>query len=657
MRLLLLALLMLAHLAVPGYAQNAPDYRSLVDRIDTMLAQAEDAYRQGDADSAKTLVQRSYFELFENLEGPIRVNVSAKASYALEAEFGDIRQLIVDGKPVNEVAGRIETQIANLNAVVPTLEKGFVIKAESTAAHDEAAPVEEAAADLATPQTVEPYWEQAVATIKSDLDAAADALEAGNPDEAKRLIQQAQFDGYKNSLLETAIRRHVSQRQDIEYNSEFERILGLVDDGREPRLIRGSARAMADDMADYLPGLPLVGVAKERAESMPEPAVDWAAVATQVNQAIAAAIDTAESGDGDHAVSMLSNAYFDIFEASGMENRVGARDSNLKLALEAHFSKLMALVGAKASADEFSTEADAMAADLDEAVAMLDPGGSGGSPWALFSYALLIILREGFEAMLIVTAILTYLVKSGHGDKQRVIVNSVVVALLASVVTAVVLTLILENAAVGREILEGATMLLAAVILFFMSYWLISKAEAAHWSAYIKEKVDTSLSSGSMRALWLTSFLAVYREGAETVLFYQALTIDTDTTGLGAIAGGFVVGCLALGIIYWVMRTGALKLPIRAFFQGTGALLYLMAFIFVGKGVMELVEGKVLTPTLIPWVPEFTPLGIYPYWESLIPQAALVVAAIAAFAILAQRRPTGGPGAAAGQRQPEAQHG
>ncbi|SJZ70634.1 FTR1 family iron permease [Consotaella salsifontis] len=638
MRRLAWAFLLLLGLAIPNLAHAAPDYRSLVSRIDQMLGEAETAYRAGEADKAKTLVQRSYFELFENLEGPIRVNVSAKASYALEAEFGDIRQLIVDGKPVDEVADRIEKHIAALNAVVPTLEQGFVITAEPTAhpsdtASSDAAPQEPV--QVAAPQTIEPYWERAVARITDDLNAAADALEAGDAAKAKNLIKQAQFDGYKNSLLETAVRRFVSQQQDIEYNAEFERILGLAEDGREPRLIRGSAKVLAADMTSHLPGLPLVGAAKEEAQSMPAPETDWSDVAGRVNAAIASAIEVAQGGNQDQAVAMLSDAYFDVFEASGMENRIGARDAALKTTLEGHFSKLMALVGSKASDADLSAEANAMVADLDRAVSILQPAGGSG-PWALFGYALLILLREGFEAILIVTAITAYLVKTGHGDKQGVILNSVVVALLASVVTAVLLKLVFAASAASQEVLEGATMLFAAVILFSMSYWLISKAEAAHWSSYIREKVQGSLSSGSMRALWLTSFLAVYREGAETVLFYQALTIGADTSGLLAIAGGFVLGAIGLAFVYWAMKSGALRLPIRAFFQGTGALLYIMAFIFVGKGVMELVEGKVFSPTLIPHAPEIQALGIYPYWESMIPQALLVVAAAVAFIVIAR---------------------
>jgi len=277
-----------------------------------------------------------------------------------------------------------------------------------------------------------------------------------------------------------------------------------------------------------------------------------------------------------------------------------------------------------------------MAADFSRAVGMLSEGG--GSPLALFIYSLGIIVREGFEAILVVTAILAYLAKTGHGDKQRVIYNSVGVALAASLVTAVAVKWVFAHAAASQEVLEGVTFLMASVILFTMSYWLLSKAEARKWKAYIEDKVGSSLSTGSLGALWFTSFLAVYREGAETVLFYQALSVDTDSLGVAAVVGGFLVGCLILAAIYAVMRFGARRLPIRSFFIITGALLYLLAFVFAGKGVMELIEGRVIAPTLLPIVPEIPLLGIFPYWQTLLPQAAIVAAALFAAVVSAMRR-------------------
>ncbi len=634
--------------AAPVHAQTAEtqarhDYAGLVARIDALLAQGLEEYRAGRVDDAKKSVQRSYFEIFENLEGPIRVNISAKRSYQLESEFGAIRRLMTDGAPVAEVERRIGAHIAALDEIVPLLEKGHRIVAEAgddaptPAASPALPPVSEPASPVRDerPRAIEPHWQQAVETIDARLLQAADALERGDPDAARDFIRKGQFEGYKNSLLETAIRRHVSQKRDGEFNAEFGRIVGLVNDNREPRLIRGSARALKEELTALLPGLPLVGTAAAQPATA-SAASDWDTVARTIREQVAAALAQAAAGNAGDAVGTLQDTYFDVFEASGMEARVGARDNAYKTRIEAHFSRLMALIRDNAPAGELETVANTLNTDVAQAVQML--GGSGAGSWsALFLASLFIILREGFEAMLIVSAIIAYLVKTGHGDKRRVIVNSVFVAIIASVLTAILLKLVFRASAASQEVIEGATMLLAAVVLFFTSNWLLAKAEAAQWGAFIKGKVGGAVSAGSLTALWFVSFLAVYREGAETVLFYEALTIDADTAGLLAIAAGFIVGALGLVAVYWAMQKGALRLPIGLFFRVTGAILYLMAFVFVGKGIFELIEGKVITPTLIGGAPEIPLLGIYPYWETLLPQALFLAVTVLSLVVIWRR--------------------
>ncbi|MGQ9371546.1 FTR1 family iron permease [Azospirillum sp. ST 5-10] len=610
-------------------AADGPDYRGMVDRIAALLDDAVARYRAGDADGAKEAVQTSYFEIFENLEGPIRVNVSAARNIELEAAFGGIRGMIVEGRPPAEVEALVRRQIAELEGVLPALEQGVRLRAERAAG----APAPEPALPAAE-RRMEPHWARVIDGIAATLDTAAAAYEAGRADEARALITRAQFDGYKNSLLETAVRRHVSQRQDGEYNAEFKRIGELVRDGKPPRMVRASVAVLAEDLRRTLPGVPLLdGMAAAAEPAAPER--DWAAVAADVTAALAEARALHEAGRTAAAKALVQDTYFDLFEASGMEGRIGARDAAFKTALEGHFSRLMALMGEGADAAAFDAAQAAAARDFARAVALLREGGD--APQALFLYALLIILREGVEAMLIVAAILAYLAKTGNADKQRVIVNSVAVALAASVATAVVLNRLLDASAASQEVLEGATMLLAAAILFAMSWWLVSKAEAQRWTAYIRGKVDQSLSTGSLTALWLTSFLAVYREGAETVLFYQALAFDADTAGLAGIAGGFALGCVGLAAIYLAVRFSAARVPIRSFFLVTGALLYAMAFVFAGKGVMELIEGKVLSPTLVAGVPEVPLLGIFPYWQTLGPQLLLVLAALATLPLALRR--------------------
>ncbi|MDO5055410.1 MAG: FTR1 family protein, partial [Pasteurella oralis] len=350
-------------------------------------------------------------------------------------------------------------------------------------------------------------------------------------------------------------------------------------------------------------------------------------VTTEINQRIQQAITLYQQGDNKKAMLAVQDTYFDVFESSGMENKVGSRDSNFKAELEGYFTRLVSLIKANASPEQLQQQASGLAQGLNNAVEMLQ--GANQSHWSMFLYSLLIILREGLEALLIVAAIVTYLIKNNHQDKLPVIRQSVYVALIGSVITAIIFQLVFSNAGASRELLEGFTMMIAVVMLFMMSYWLLSKIEAQNWKRYLEGKLSAALTTGSLVGLWLTSFLAVYREGAETVLFYYALVGDaTSAVSYFYLLAGFVVGVVILAICYLIMRYTVVRLPLKPFFMFTGIFMYLMAFVFAGKSVLELIEGKLFEPTLITSVPEISWLGIYPYVETLLPQVVLIFAAI-----------------------------
>jgi high-affinity iron transporter len=165
---------------------------------------------------------------------------------------------------------------------------------------------------------------------------------------------------------------------------------------------------------------------------------------------------------------------------------------------------------------------------------------------------------------------------------------------------------------------------------------MVSKAEAEVWTGYIEGKVQSSISRGSMFSLAFAAFLAVFREGAETILFYQALLASTETY-INMIWLGLGVGAAALVVVYILIRVLSLRLPLKPFFLGTSVLLFVMSITFVGNGVKELQEGNVIGVTQITGVPSVDILGIYPTLETLIPQIVLLVITVATF-ILQLRR-------------------
>ena len=606
----------------------AQDFRAFADDIAQRLDATNELYQQGKTDEAKQKVQMAYFEVFENLEGPIRINISAQKSAEMEAEFGNIRRLIGNGAPQEEVQQRLQALRDEVQKVVPVLESGHKLVAHGS----------HSALD-----GIDPGWAVAYQALDDNLAAAVSAFEKGNGLEAKKRVQQAQYDGFKNSDMETTIRMQKSARAAEVINRQFAALMKQAGSDDSIDAFGYSVTTLLDDVQEALQGVPAPVSAAAQADDSATAGKDWSATQKELLNALAQATQTYQAGDTAKAVGQVQDTYFDIFEASGMENAVGARDANFKTELEGHFTKIVGLMNAGKDVASIQQEIAAFSAGLDKALELLG-GNQGGI--ALFFFSLTIILREGLEALLIVAAVIAYIHKSGHGDKQKVINNSVCWALGASVITALLFQWLLTNAAAGREILEGVTMLVATVMLFGMSYWLLSKVEAQHWKAYLQKKIGTSLSQGSLIGLWLTSFLAVYREGAETVLFYFALAADAKTAlDYGYLFGGLAVGIVILAVVYLIMRYSVVRLPLKPFFIFTGIFMYLMAFIFAGKGVAELIEGKAFTPTLIgdgtlfpKWMGDW--LGIMPYRETLLPQLVLLAAALFALWVLFGRKKT-----------------
>lgn len=357
---------------------------------------------------------------------------------------------------------------------------------------------------------------------------------------------------------------------------------------------------------------------------------DPGAIVREVMSQLDAALVSARAGRGAEAGDRAFDAYI-AFEP--LETRARARDPGLVAALERQFADFRGAVRASdlRAAERART---AIEAGMPGIVDLTRPPGSG---WGAFLQSLLIILREGLEAILVIGAIVAFLIKTGHRERLRSIWWGVAAALGASAVTAVVLATVLRALPATREVIEGLTMLVAVAVLFSVSYWLISKVEAAKWQRFIREKVDAALAGGGGRALTLVAFLAVYREGAETALFYQALFQEGSNTVL-PIVGGIAVGAVILAVIFTLFHRYGVRIPLRPFFGVTSVLLYYMAFVFMGKGIRELQEGNVVPITVLPGWPHVDAMGIFPSVETLLGQSVLV--ALFVFALVKTFWPT-----------------
>lgn len=327
-----------------------------------------------------------------------------------------------------------------------------------------------------------------------------------------------------------------------------------------------------------------------------------------------------------------------MFEG-GMEQRLANRAIGLSRELEGLFWEgsggqkgLATLLREQAKTGDVQINVDRLRAKLDEGQSLL-AAGLTGILVALNSLA--IIIREGLEAVLIVGAILGYLRATRAPWKYSLWVYlGVVAAILLSVLTWVAAGTIITISVANRELLEGVTSLIAVAVLFYVTNWLFHKVYVMDWLTFVKEQVSRAMGGGSALALAGLGFTVVYREGFETVLFYQALLFDAEASW---VLLGFGVGLvIILAISYAILRLSK-RLPLKPFFTGTGILLLLLAFSLTGKGVRELQEAGVVTATLLSWLPEnlflMEFLGLFPTVETTLAQFILVIALVVTFAL------------------------
>ena len=237
--------------------------------------------------------------------------------------------------------------------------------------------------------------------------------------------------------------------------------------------------------------------------------------------------------------------------------------------------------------------------------------------------AAFIMFREGAEALLVIAALAAYLARVGAAEKARVLYWGAGLAIVASIALAFVLQTFLGGG--HNDLVEGATMLLAAVVLIYVSGWLFARRDAHAWQGYLKSQVDNAVEGANgLLALGLVAFLAVFREGAETVLFLQALAGGSEDA-LAAVGVGVAAGAAGLALLFVAVRSLALRLPLKPFFTVTAALLYLLAVMFVGQGLMEFQELAWLpfTPAAVPgWLDS---IGVGASWEAIGLQVGLLV--------------------------------
>ena len=363
------------------------------------------------------------------------------------------------------------------------------------------------------------------------------------------------------------------------------------------------------------------------------------------------AYKAAISGKGAEGSSLVNDAYYQYYEKLGFEKNVMNAISGDRVSqVEYQFKMTRKTMRDGSSDKEIKKLVDDLKSWLVEDAATLDGGAAGNvnaftkAITSSAGQAFLILIREGLEALLVVAAVVAYLVKSGNRRFTKWIYLGVLAGLAGSGLIAVLFTFLFGGSGPIQEISEGVCALIAMLMLLWTSNWMLNKSSVEAWNRYIRTKTESAVADaqnkvaagegvglGMVVSLAMLSFLAVFREGAETVIFYESIySMSRDAQGMWI--GGIAAGVVLL-VIFLVLRFTSVKIPIGPFFLATSILMAVLVVIFAGGGIHALIEGDLIDGHYLSSVPTNDWIGLYPYVECLAAQAIAAIAVLALFAV------------------------
>ena len=352
----------------------------------------------------------------------------------------------------------------------------------------------------------------------------------------------------------------------------------------------------------------------------------------------------ARAGDRERAYDLAREAYLDHFEYAEIPLRL--RDPNLVLDLEFSFATLRNGIRDGAPLSELNSTAQELRVGLRKVdLKLADPGLA--APILAFFFSFTILFREGLEAVLLLAILLGSLEAGRARNFRRPLGLGVLGAVVASALVWVLATVVIDIAPLQRELLEGVTAVVAVAVLFAVTFWLVARLEQRRRMEFMRARTAGAIAAGSALAFAGLGFTAVFREGFETVLFYQALILFAQGL-LEWVALGAAAAAAALGVVGWAVLKLGKRLPVKQLLLAGASTLLLLSVAFAGNAVRSLQEGDWISVTPIDggwarlpvYLAELT--GIHPTREGIFVQLVLLgiyaVGAAYMFAWLPLRR-------------------
>jgi high-affinity iron transporter len=326
------------------------------------------------------------------------------------------------------------------------------------------------------------------------------------------------------------------------------------------------------------------------------------------------------AGEHDQAYDLSVAAYLEGFEL--VESSLDNVDANVRKDTEKSLMAYRQSLQDGLPVAQAQQRLDAAKAKLKESAGLL---GSDGLSWSLsYISGLLILLREGLEAILVLAAILAFLRNTGQQSAVRSVNVGWGLALLAGLGTWALAAYVIDVSGSQRELLEGATALFASVMVLWLGVWMHDRRHAAAWQDYIKSSL---VGGGGRFGFAILAFFSVYRELFEVILFYETLWLQAGPAGHDAVLAGGATALVLLVGLAWVILRGSAKLPLTLFFSINAALLCALSVVFAGHGVKALQEAGIFGTRPVAFF-EFDWLGIHADAYSLTAQAVAILAIV-----------------------------
>lgn len=565
-----------------------------------------------------------------------------------------------DTQRATSVSGRLVAFIAALMIALTTLFATTAVPQPAIAADDG--------------QTNFDSWTAAAKNIEDQLAAAEKDYNDGNYGQAGTDFQTAHWIGYDASNFSKVVNDTISADKQKELLRQFTDLEGLAYQQDQGDVIAAKIDALTAEINATAQTLDANAdlanpkeYAKQRAAQTAEERKKldaakknsskgkgdrtWSEVASEMTVILDQAYEAAAAGKGDEGATLVNNAYYQYYEKLGFEKNVMNAISGDRVSqVEYQFKMTRKTMRDGGSDKEIKQLVDDLKSWLVKDAAILDGGASGnvnGFTKLVTSsagQAFLILIREGLEALLVVAAVIAYLVKSGNKRFARWIYLGVVAGLAGSGLVAVLFTFLFGGSGPIQEISEGVCALIATLMLLWTSNWMLNKSSVEAWNNYIRNKTEAAVAGaqskvesgqglglGMIASLAMLSFLAVFREGAETVIFYESIySMSQDAHGMWV--GGLVAAAVLI-VIFLILRFTSVKIPIGPFFLVTSIVMAALVVIFAGGGIHALIEGDLIEGTYLSTVPTNDWIGLYPYVETITAQVIAAIAVVVLFVV------------------------